>query len=61
MECNPIMKKGRCIAGDVEVTDLRVCKGCEHHFVKDMAQSGFSGIIFRSDGKKQILQAKAQA
>ncbi len=54
--CEPIMKNGRCILGDYEKTDLKICKGCEYHFVKDLKKADFGGVIFHSNGTKENLK-----
>ena len=53
--CKPIMKNGRCIAGNLKKTDLHICKGCEIEFIKDLKKAKFSGLIIRSSGKKVKL------
>lgn len=53
--CKPIMKNGRCIAGNVEPTDLKVCNGCEYHFIENLRKANFKGVIFKSNGKKEKL------
>lgn len=49
--CKPIMKQGRCIAGD-----LRRCAGCEVEFIKDLREANWQGVIIHSTGKKEQLR-----
>ena len=52
--CKPIMKNGRCIAGNCEKTDLHICKGCEVEFFKDLSKAGFTGLRINERGIKKF-------
>ncbi|MBA7624518.1 hypothetical protein ES703_31927 [subsurface metagenome] len=49
--CEPIMKDGRCIAGNAEPTDLHICPGCAEEFFNDLKKDGWGGIFIHEDGR----------